>query len=152
MGMAAAPFAKPLGQAPIAHAAERQVGQVPAQVFGLFGQPIGQLHCLRHLRAELVLLGFQALPKAHPLLVSQHPRLRPNLVAKGPQLLADVAEALTGFICEDDQRWRSVTGGSCWNVARVGARLGAVVTASIEKRQWEFYESSSAVTSSRVGA
>ena len=33
-------------------------------------------------------------------------------------------EALTDFICEDDGRWRSVPGGSCWNVARVGARLG----------------------------
>lgn len=33
-------------------------------------------------------------------------------------------EALTDFIREDDGRWRSVPGGSCWNVARVGARLG----------------------------
>jgi fructokinase len=33
-------------------------------------------------------------------------------------------EALTDFIREDNQRWRSAPGGSCWNVARVGARLG----------------------------
>ncbi|WP_233859117.1 carbohydrate kinase family protein [Paraburkholderia sp. HD33-4] len=33
-------------------------------------------------------------------------------------------EALTDFIHEDNQRWRSAPGGSCWNVARVGARLG----------------------------
>jgi len=33
-------------------------------------------------------------------------------------------EALTDFIREDDGRWRDVPGGSCWNVARVGARLG----------------------------
>src|SRR5262249_23623449 len=64
----------------------------------LFGQPVGQLHGLRHLGAELLLLGFQALPKADPLLVSQHPGLRPDLAAKSPQLLADVAETLTGFI------------------------------------------------------
>ncbi|SAL03623.1 ribokinase-like domain-containing protein [Caballeronia calidae] len=40
-----------------------------------------------------------------------------------PQLVV-FGEALTDFICEDDQRWRSAAGGSCWNVARVGARLG----------------------------
>ena len=33
-------------------------------------------------------------------------------------------EALTDFIREDADHWRSVAGGSCWNVARVGARLG----------------------------
>ncbi|MFX1675114.1 carbohydrate kinase [Paraburkholderia sp. A2WS-5] len=33
-------------------------------------------------------------------------------------------EALTDFIRADDQRWSSAAGGSCWNVARVGARLG----------------------------
>lgn len=33
-------------------------------------------------------------------------------------------EALTDFIRDDTQRWHSVAGGSCWNVARVGARLG----------------------------
>ncbi|WP_269510293.1 carbohydrate kinase family protein [Burkholderia sp. IMCC1007] len=34
-------------------------------------------------------------------------------------------EALTDFIRDDTNRWRSVAGGACWNVARVGARLGA---------------------------
>ena len=33
-------------------------------------------------------------------------------------------EALTDFIREEADHWRSVAGGSCWNVARVGARLG----------------------------
>ncbi|SMC18412.1 fructokinase [Andreprevotia lacus DSM 23236] len=33
-------------------------------------------------------------------------------------------EALTDFIREDGPHWRAVAGGSCWNVARVGARLG----------------------------
>ncbi|MGC3996714.1 MAG: carbohydrate kinase [Anaeromyxobacter sp.] len=33
-------------------------------------------------------------------------------------------EALTDFIREPDGRWRSVPGGSCWNVARAAARLG----------------------------
>jgi fructokinase len=33
-------------------------------------------------------------------------------------------EALTDFIREDDRRWRSVPGGSCWNVARAASRLG----------------------------
>ncbi|WP_256258925.1 PfkB family carbohydrate kinase, partial [Burkholderia ubonensis] len=33
-------------------------------------------------------------------------------------------EALTDFIRDDAQHWHSVAGGSCWNVARVGARLG----------------------------
>ncbi|GAB3629371.1 sugar kinase [Pandoraea terrae] len=33
-------------------------------------------------------------------------------------------EALTDFIREDGQSWRALAGGSCWNVARVGARLG----------------------------
>lgn len=33
-------------------------------------------------------------------------------------------EALTDFLCGDDQRWQAVAGGSCWNVARAGARLG----------------------------
>ena len=33
-------------------------------------------------------------------------------------------EALTDFILEEDGRWRSVPGGSCWNVARAAARLG----------------------------
>jgi len=33
-------------------------------------------------------------------------------------------EALTDFVRVDDQTWRSVAGGSCWNVARVAATLG----------------------------
>ncbi|RQQ53551.1 carbohydrate kinase family protein [Burkholderia stagnalis] len=33
-------------------------------------------------------------------------------------------EALTDFIRDDAQHWHSIAGGSCWNVARVGARLG----------------------------
>jgi len=33
-------------------------------------------------------------------------------------------EALTDFIREGPDRWRSVPGGSCWNVARAAARLG----------------------------
>jgi fructokinase len=33
-------------------------------------------------------------------------------------------EALTDFIQEEPGRWRSAAGGSPWNVARVGARLG----------------------------
>jgi fructokinase len=33
-------------------------------------------------------------------------------------------EALTDFIRDEDGRWRSVPGGSCWNVARSAARLG----------------------------
>ena len=33
-------------------------------------------------------------------------------------------EALTDFIREDARHWRSAAGGSPWNVARVGARLG----------------------------
>ena len=33
-------------------------------------------------------------------------------------------EALTDFIQETPGRWRSMPGGSPWNVARVGARLG----------------------------
>jgi fructokinase len=33
-------------------------------------------------------------------------------------------EALTDFIRESDDTWRAIAGGSCWNVARVGARLG----------------------------
>jgi fructokinase len=33
-------------------------------------------------------------------------------------------EALTDFIREGGNRWRSAAGGSPWNVARVGARLG----------------------------
>ncbi|MDO3507711.1 carbohydrate kinase [Ralstonia pseudosolanacearum] len=41
-----------------------------------------------------------------------------------PQLVV-FGEALTDFIREADGRWRSVAGGSCWNVARVCARLGA---------------------------
>ncbi|WP_175721312.1 carbohydrate kinase family protein [Burkholderia anthina] len=40
-----------------------------------------------------------------------------------PRLLV-FGEALTDFIRDDAQHWRSVAGGSCWNVARVGARLG----------------------------
>jgi hypothetical protein len=34
-------------------------------------------------------------------------------------------EALTDFILQDDGRWQDYPGGSCWNVARVAARLGA---------------------------
>ncbi|WP_322028276.1 carbohydrate kinase [Burkholderia sp. BCC1981] len=33
-------------------------------------------------------------------------------------------EALTDFIRDDTNRWHSVAGGACWNVARVCARLG----------------------------
>ncbi len=33
-------------------------------------------------------------------------------------------EALTDFLCQENQLWQSVAGGSCWNVARAGARLG----------------------------
>ncbi|HEX7487310.1 MAG TPA: carbohydrate kinase [Anaeromyxobacteraceae bacterium] len=33
-------------------------------------------------------------------------------------------EALTDFIREDEHHWRSVPGGSCWNVARAAARFG----------------------------
>jgi fructokinase len=33
-------------------------------------------------------------------------------------------EALTDMIRQDDGTWNSHPGGSCWNVARVGARLG----------------------------
>jgi fructokinase len=33
-------------------------------------------------------------------------------------------EALTDMIRQDDGTWRSLPGGSCWNVARVGATLG----------------------------
>lgn len=33
-------------------------------------------------------------------------------------------EALTDMIRQDDGTWHSHPGGSCWNVARVGARLG----------------------------
>lgn len=40
-----------------------------------------------------------------------------------PKLIV-FGEALTDFIREDGQRWRSTPGGSCWNVARVSARLG----------------------------
>jgi fructokinase len=40
-----------------------------------------------------------------------------------PELVV-FGEALTDFIREGDQHWRSASGGSCWNVARVGARLG----------------------------
>ncbi|NPT53782.1 carbohydrate kinase family protein [Paraburkholderia elongata] len=40
-----------------------------------------------------------------------------------PKLIV-FGEALTDFIREDGQHWRGAPGGSCWNVARVGARLG----------------------------
>ncbi len=33
-------------------------------------------------------------------------------------------EALTDFLRQDDGLWKAVPGGSCWNVARSGARLG----------------------------
>ena len=33
-------------------------------------------------------------------------------------------EALTDMLRQNDGRWLSVPGGACWNVARVGARLG----------------------------
>lgn len=33
-------------------------------------------------------------------------------------------EALTDFIRDGEHTWHSIAGGSCWNVARVGARLG----------------------------
>ncbi|AZN35398.1 carbohydrate kinase family protein [Iodobacter ciconiae] len=34
-------------------------------------------------------------------------------------------EALTDFILQEDGRWLDCPGGSCWNVARVAARLGS---------------------------
>lgn len=40
-----------------------------------------------------------------------------------PRLIV-FGEALTDFIRDDAQHWHSIAGGSCWNVARVGARLG----------------------------
>lgn len=46
--------------------------------------------------------------------MSQHPF--PRYVVFG--------EALTDMIRQDDDSWRAMPGGSCWNVARVGARLG----------------------------
>lgn len=33
-------------------------------------------------------------------------------------------EALTDFIRQPDGQWQALPGGACWNVARVGARLG----------------------------
>ncbi|MDH6153637.1 MULTISPECIES: carbohydrate kinase family protein [Paraburkholderia] len=45
------------------------------------------------------------------------------MAMKLPELVV-FGEALTDFIREDEQHWRSAPGGSCWNVARVGARLG----------------------------
>lgn len=45
------------------------------------------------------------------------------MTMNSPRLIV-FGEALTDFIREDDGRWRSAAGGSCWNVARVGARLG----------------------------
>ena len=33
-------------------------------------------------------------------------------------------EALTDMLIQEDERWIAVPGGACWNVARVGARLG----------------------------
>ncbi len=33
-------------------------------------------------------------------------------------------EALTDMLRQEDGRWLSVPGGACWNVARVGAKLG----------------------------
>src|ERR1700758_4596800 len=45
------------------------------------------------------------------------------MMTHSPRLIV-FGEALTDFIREDDRRWRSAPGGSCWNVARVGARLG----------------------------
>ncbi len=33
-------------------------------------------------------------------------------------------EALTDMLRQEDDRWLAVPGGACWNVARVGARLG----------------------------
>ncbi|MES2900292.1 MAG: carbohydrate kinase [Pseudomonadota bacterium] len=33
-------------------------------------------------------------------------------------------EALTDFLRQEGQLWQAVAGGSCWNVARAGARLG----------------------------
>ena len=33
-------------------------------------------------------------------------------------------EALTDMLLQEDGKWQSVPGGACWNVARVGARLG----------------------------
>lgn len=41
-----------------------------------------------------------------------------------PPKLIVFGEALTDFIREDGRHWRSASGGSCWNMARVGARLG----------------------------
>ncbi|MGY1519410.1 carbohydrate kinase family protein [Luteimonas sp. A482] len=49
---------------------------------------------------------------------AQHeiPRALPKLVVFG--------EALTDFVRTDEDQWRSVPGGACWNVARVASTLG----------------------------
>ena len=41
-----------------------------------------------------------------------------------PTRFVAFGEALTDFIREDENRWRSAAGGSPWNVARAAARLG----------------------------
>lgn len=46
-----------------------------------------------------------------------------NMTTTFPRLIV-FGEALTDFIRDDANHWHSIAGGSCWNVARVGARLG----------------------------
>jgi fructokinase len=53
----------------------------------------------------------------------QRPEARDTMAMTLPRLVV-FGEALTDFIRDDENSWRSVAGGSCWNVARVGARLG----------------------------
>jgi len=43
--------------------------------------------------------------------------------AQFPQYVV-FGEALTDMLRQADGRWLAVPGGACWNVARVGARLG----------------------------
>lgn len=47
----------------------------------------------------------------------------PDLMMDLPRLVV-FGEALTDFIRDDANHWHSLAGGSCWNVARVGVRLG----------------------------
>lgn len=46
------------------------------------------------------------------------------MTATPPTRFVVFGEALTDFIREGEDRWRSAPGGSCWNVARAAARLG----------------------------
>ncbi len=68
-------------------------------------------------------------PRCPPFRINRRTAVR-NATAQGfdmtttfPRLIV-FGEALTDFIRDDAQHWHSVAGGSCWNVARVGARLG----------------------------